>query len=355
MSGFESISDQKQPIRILTSLFQNGAVPHALLFTGNEGVGKKTCAIAFAMLCNCLKKRHIPGDQAEVDFSASIGGSFINPCGSCRSCRKIESANHPDIILIKPVGAFLKVEQIRDLGDIIAMKPYEAKIRVVIISDAQRMTPGAGNALLKSLEEPPEGTIFILTANQISDLIPTIVSRCRHIRFNPISLKSITDMLVAKLLLDPESSKVIASLANGSFSKALKMGANNKVNWIKHRKWLLTAVARNCFAGESSGAVAEPYGLIFAIADKLSGNKDLLFESLEIIKTWFRDIAVYKYSPDKVINIDMIKSIKFASEKVSIKLISSKVKAIHKAQKNIRANANLRTTLDVLMLRLAGA
>ncbi|MCD6273415.1 MAG: hypothetical protein J7K30_11385 [Deltaproteobacteria bacterium] len=355
MPGFESISDQKQPIRILTSLFQKGAVPHALLFTGIEGVGKKNCAIAFAMLCNCLEKRYITGDQAGVDFSALSDGSFINPCCSCRSCRKIESANHPDIILIKPVGAFMRIEQIRNLGDIIAMKPYEAQMRMVIISDAQCMTPEAGNALLKSLEEPPERTIFILIANQISDLIPTIVSRCRHIRFNPIPLRSITEMLVAKFLLDPESSKVIASLANGSFSKALKMGANNRVNWINHRKWLLNDVARKCFTGEPSDAVAEPYGLIFALSNKLSGDKELLFESLEMIKTWLRDIAVYKYSPDKVVNADMIKSIRSASKKVSIKSINLKVNAIHKAQKNIQANANLRTTLDVLMLRLAGA
>ncbi|MBL0699952.1 MAG: DNA polymerase III subunit delta' [Desulfosarcina sp.] len=355
MPGFESISDQNQPIRILTSLFQNGAVPHALLFTGIDGVGKRTCATAFAMLCNCLEKRYITEDQGLFDFSELTDDYLINPCGNCRSCRKIESANHPDIILIKPVGAFIRIEQIRNLCDIIVMKPYEAKMRVVIISDAQRMTQEAGNALLKSLEEPPERTIFILTANQISDLIPTIVSRCRHIRFKPIPLTSITEMLVAKLLLDPENSKVIASLANGSFAKALKIGANKKINRVNHRKWLLKVIATNCFTGEALYNVVEPYGLIFALSDKLSRNKELLFESLEIIKTWLRDIAVYKYSPDKVVNIDMIKNIKSVSEKVSIKSITSKVNAIHKAQKNIQANANLRTTIDVLMLRLAGA
>ena len=353
--GFESILDQNQPIRLLSTLFHNGAVPHALLFTGIEGVGKINCAMVFAMLCNCLEKRYISGNQDRIDFSTLTDGYFINPCGSCRVCKKIESGNHPDIILIKPSGNFIRIEQIRDLGNIIALKPYEAKMRVVIISDARYMTPGAGNALLKSLEEPPERTIFILTANQLSDLMPTIVSRCQHIRFNPIPLKSITKMLVAKFSIDQENAEIIASLTGGSFSKALKLGRTHRVNWINYRKWLLDSVAMNYFTGESTETIARSYGLIFALADKLSKNKDLLFESLEMIETWLRDIAIYKYSPDKVINIDMIENVEYVSGKVSIKSLISKMKAIHKAQKNILANANPKITLDILILRLVGA
>ena len=354
MPGFESILDQKQPVRILSTLFHNGAVPHALLFTGIEGSGKTNCAMVFAMLCNCLKKCNITGNQDRIDFLTLTDGYFINPCGSCKACKKIESGNHPDIIRIKPNGNFIRIEQIRDLGNIIALKPYEAKMRVVIISDAQHMTPEAGNALLKSLEEPPERTIFILTANQVSDLVPTIVSRCQHIRFNPISLKSITSMLVAKFSMEQESAETIASLAGGSFSKALKLAGTHTINWINYRKWLLDSVAMNYFTGESA-ETARAYGLIFALADKLSKNKDLLFESLEMIETWLRDIAIYKYSPDKVINIDMIENVKYVSMKVSIKSLISKIKAIHKAQKNIRANANPKITLDILILRLVGA
>ena len=355
MTGFESILDQKQPVRILSTLFHNGAVPHALLFTGIDGVGKTNCAMVFAMLCNCLEKCHITDKQDRIDFATLTDGYFINPCGNCRACKKIESGNHPDIILIKPGGNFIRIEQIRDLGNIIALKPYEAKMRVVIISDARRMTPEAGNALLKSLEESPERTIFILTANQVSDLIPTIVSRCQHIRFNPIPLKSIAKMLAAKFSLDQKNAEIIASLAGGSFSKALKLGRTHKVNWINYRKWFLDSVAMNYFTGESSETIAKPYGLIFALADKLSKNKDLLFESLEMIETWLRDIAIYKYSPDKVVNIDMIENVKNVSKKVSVKSLISKIKAIHKAQKNILANANPKITLDILILKLVGA
>ncbi len=350
MPGFEVITGQEHPVGILTTLFQNRVVPHALLFTGVEGVGKQTCAMKFSMLCNCLQYNQTAGN----DSAKRADYGRINPCGKCRPCLKIESGNHPDIITLKPAGASLKIEQIRSLGGMIALKPYEATTRMVIISDAHRMTPGAANALLKSLEEPPARTVFILTANHISGLIPTVVSRCRHIRFNPIPLKNITEMLSAKLVLDPESSRIIASLAAGSFTKALEMGSNKKVNWLKQRMWLIDAAIQGCLAGEDPTAAAEPYELIFARAEKLSRDKDLLSDSLEIIKTWLRDVAVYKYSPDKVINIDMLKSIKAAAEKITVKSIISKVKSIHEAQKHIQTNANLRMTMEILMLRLVG-
>ena len=194
MPGFESIIGQDRPIRILTTLLQAGAVPHALLFTGIEGIGKQNAAVVFAMACNCAGGH--ANSEPESEINASVNGDdstkrppITNPCGICKPCRKIESGSHPDFIRIKPAGAFIKIEQIRALCQTLAMKPYEAGMRVVVISDAQEMNSAAGNALLKVLEEPPAGTILILVANHTSGLLPTIVSRCRHIRFNPISMK----------------------------------------------------------------------------------------------------------------------------------------------------------------------
>ncbi|UCE54026.1 MAG: hypothetical protein JSV31_00865, partial [Desulfobacterales bacterium] len=164
MPGFTSIVDQERPIRILTALLYHGTLPHALLFTGIEGVGKREVAIALALACNCLKKNS--GYTPEINKTRVIIGqrihdpySSVGPCGSCKSCRKIESGNHPDIIQVKPRGPFIKIAQVRALCDTLAMKPYEASTRVVIIHDAQSMNPAASNALLKILEEPPERTI----------------------------------------------------------------------------------------------------------------------------------------------------------------------------------------------------
>ncbi|MBW2248732.1 MAG: hypothetical protein JRF62_16445, partial [Deltaproteobacteria bacterium] len=161
---------QEQPIRLLTTLLQNGTIPHALLFIGIEGVGKRTAAMALAMACNCkaIKPEHF-SERMKIRSDGNIPSDqikTISPCGRCNSCRKIESGNHPDIIVLNPSGPFIRIGQIRELCGTLAMKPYEARLRVVIISDAQTMNLSAGNALLKLLEEPPDRTILILTALQ---------------------------------------------------------------------------------------------------------------------------------------------------------------------------------------------
>ncbi|MCP4630816.1 MAG: hypothetical protein GY850_46010, partial [bacterium] len=183
MPGFESIIDQDRPIRILTTFLQKGTIPHALLFTGIEGVGKERAAIAMAMACNCAdndaasdSERH---GTSVSGHSNTIRPIITDPCGICKSCRIIASDNHPDIIRLKPSGPTIKIDQIRSTVQTLAMKPYEARWRLVIISDAQTMNPAAGNALLKVLEEPPGRTILILVAAHTTDLLPTIVSRCQ--------------------------------------------------------------------------------------------------------------------------------------------------------------------------------
>jgi DNA polymerase-3 subunit delta' len=347
--GFKSILGQEQPIRLLTTLLQNGAIPHALLFIGIEGVGKRTAAMALAMACNCkaldpeqfserMKIRsdgNIPSDQIKT----------INSCGRCNSCRKIESGNHPDIIILNPSGPFIRIGQIRELCGTLAMKPYEARLRVVIISNAQTLNPSAGNALLKVLEEPPNRTILILTALQTSDLLPTIVSRCQHIRFYPVSRKNLESLLIKRYRANPDEAEIIAILANGSVSKAVSMiNSINRVNWISHRIWLINEV-------ESLPAMS--MGSRMAFAEKLSKRKEILAESLEVIKIWFRDLVVCKYHPEKIINRDLTDRIHRVSKNMKVTSLISKIDDVESAQKNIQANTNLRLTLEVLIMRLA--
>jgi len=342
VSGFESILDQKKPIRLLTALFQNNTIPQALLFSGIDGVGKKTCAIVFAMLCNC---------RQPVPFTADGAGSgnFLNPCGSCRSCVKIQSGGHPDVILIKPSGPYIRIEQIRKLCHTLAMKPFEARLRVVIISDAHAMTAGAGNALLKMLEEPPDRTMFMLTAIQVSDLLPTVASRCQYIRFNPISSKRLSTILVSKQGLDYDNAVKIAAMANGSIAKALLMiNPTRQTSWINIRLWLIKITSQIIVSDLSTG-------LLLAFAAKLAKNKGILIDSLEVIKSWLRDIVVYRYNLEKVINQDLIDMIRSASQQITVKSALSKIKAIQTAQKNIQANTNLRLTLELLVIKLARA
>lgn len=349
MPGFDSILGQKQPIRLLTTLLRNGTIPHALLFIGVEGVGKKTTAMAFAMACNCMTQGygHLPESariQATKDHAAADQIATTS-CGYCKSCRKIQSDNHPDIILVEPSGSIIKIGQIRNLCRILALKPFEARLRVVIISGAQTMNASASNALLKVLEEPPDRTILILTTVQTYDLLPTIVSRCQYIRFNPLPGETLETLLIEKQGANPGDAKIISSMANGSLSKAFSMiNPQNRENWISRRNWLLS---------EMESLHSKPIGSLMAFAAKLSKGRELLDYSLEVIKSWFRDLVICKYHTEKIINKDLIEKIQHASKKMTASSLLLKIDDIHSAQKDIQSNSNLRLTLEVLVIRLA--
>ena len=349
MPGFQSILGQEKPIRLLKMLLRNEAIPHALLFLGIDGVGKSTTAKAFAMACNCvaMRNRHISikEDSPSVRCSTPDVAAENDGCGCCKSCRKIITDSHPDIILVEPTGPYIRINQIRNLCNMLAMKPYEARLRVAIIKDAQAMNPSAGNALLKALEEPPARTVLILTAMQTSDLLPTIVSRCQHIRFNPIPDDHIKTLLIEKQGADPDHAEILTIMANGSFSKALfMMRQRKKTNWIRRRAWLLNEI-------ESLPRMSVPSCLAFA--ETLSINKEILSDSLEVMKSWFRDLIVCRFYPRKVMNKDIIEKIHKNSKKMTVSSLLSKIEDIHLAQRNIQLNSNLRLTLEVLMMRLA--
>ena len=344
MPGFESLINQERPIRILTTLLRNGALPHALLFTGTEGVGKQDAAVALAMACNCRQEN--PEFHAENRSVADPANSCdtsvsVKACGVCKSCRKIAAGNHPDIIRIKPKGPFIKIDQIRALLQTLAMKPYEAMTRFAILSEAQAMNAAASNALLKILEEPPSRSMLVLIATRKSDLLPTIVSRCQHVGFNPIPDEKIAAWLKNKHGLEQQAADILAVMANGSFSRAQMMVKNN---WLQRRKWVIEEMAHLSL---------QPISHLFALAEKLSKEKEALAQSLEIIKVWFRDLIINQYDAGKIINRDVADKIETASQKNNLSDLLSKVDAVQKTQNRLAANTNLRLTLESLLIELA--
>ncbi len=330
MPGFESIIDQKRPIRILTTCLRDGNIPHALLFTGISGIGKRTTARLFSEACNC--------EALTSGVSRKRLDGIL--CCRCRSCRKIKSGNHPDIIHIKPSGNIIKIAQIRDLLHTLSMKPYEAKMRVVTISEAQNLNLEAANALLKVLEEPPEQTIIILTALNTANLLPTIVSRCQEIRFGPISRKNLMKLLHDERGTETEAARIIAAMANGSISKALAMSDDQ---WINQRNWLIHEL-------ETLGS--RSIRGVMAFAEKLSSKKDKLPDALEVILTWLRDLWMVRMDPEKIVNLDRIDGIQSNSGRVPSSSLLSKITAVQRAQKELQTHTNLRLMLENLMLQL---
>jgi DNA polymerase III subunit delta' len=341
VSGFKSIIGQEPSIRFLSTLLQKGMIPNALLFTGPKGVGKKMAAFSFAMAANCIGMNKPQKTSSGQNIE---GGVFpTEPCGMCKHCRKFISGSHPDFIRIDPEGQGTKIAQIRELRQILAMKPFEAKLRVVVISKADTLNQEASNALLKVLEEPPYRTILILITSQISDLLSTIVSRCQHIRFHPIPINLLAAALMQDFKMDQKEAEFIAIMSNGSFSKALTL---QNTDWKFRRNWIIKEIEN-----------MEPTSVlvILALAEKIAKSKDKesIHDLLEMLEIWYRDLVIAKYCPDKIINKDLMENVRTVSQRYRQNILLKRISAVQQAQKEIKANVNSRLILEDLFIALA--
>ncbi len=174
-----AVIGQERAITLLRRYIGAGAVPQGLLFSGEEGVGKEKAARAFAAALLCRK----PGTDGA--------------CGSCHDCRLLGSGAHPNFLFIAPETQFLRIDEIRALREELSLKAFSDRPRVAILCPADRMTPQAANALLKTLEEPPAGAHLILIAHKTSVLMPTIVSRCQRVPFFPLPAETVFGILAA--------------------------------------------------------------------------------------------------------------------------------------------------------------
>jgi len=200
---FEEIHGQSRAKKLIGRLIRSTRVPHALLLTGRQGIGKKSFALASAALAMCR-------DSENNSFS---------PCGNCNSCRRLRSNMNPDLILIAPEGTVIKIDQVRNIIPELKFKPSYSAKRVIVVEEAEKMTEEAANALLKSLEEPPPHNIFILLATDAHRLLPTIVSRCCQIRLEPVPHEVLKRIAIDKSGLDNDTADVCAFLAGGSIEK----------------------------------------------------------------------------------------------------------------------------------------
>ncbi|MFH1019251.1 MAG: DNA polymerase III subunit delta', partial [Pseudomonadota bacterium] len=200
--SFAGIIGQDKAKKLLHRAVAQERLSHALLFKGPMGVGKKTCARTFAATLNC----HSPAGH--------------EPCGQCSSCRKFNAGSHPDFIVIEPDGAAIKINQVRELKKTLAVPPFEAKIRVVLLCEIHTMRREAANSLLKTLEEPPSQTMLILTADEAGGILPTILSRCQTVPFFPLPQTEVAKILALEAGIAPESGAALAAMAEGSLGRA---------------------------------------------------------------------------------------------------------------------------------------
>ncbi len=262
-------------------------------------------------------------------------------CGRCRTCRAISTDRHPDIHLLGPAGRMIKVEQIRQLRDAIALKPFEAAARMVIIDHAHTMNTPAANALLKSLEEPPPDTVFLLLTDQPGRMLPTVISRCQVIRFTPLCAEVILRGLSAVGDLSAADAELIARLAGGSLLAAEKVA---EPSWRQHRRVVLELMA---------SIDTLPPGLLLALAAHLVDATVPAVESLAIMETWIRDVLIADVAPDRLINVDLVEKIQYSAERTTVETSLHRAQAIRQARRRLDGNANAKITVEHLLLDMA--
>ena len=214
---FEGIVGQSRARQLLSRAVAADQVSHAYLFTGPAGIGKRSLARGFAKAVLCTAA---PDNR---------------PCGFCPSCRHFESDTHPDYLVIAPPeNGAIKIDQVRTLISVMGTRPLEGGGRVCLIEDDERMTADAQNALLKSLEEPEPGNVFILTADNPRKLLPTIRSRCQQLPLEPLTDRETLDVLAAHDIdLTPEQQEDVLPAAGGLPGQALALTLSDEGQPIK--------------------------------------------------------------------------------------------------------------------------
>ena len=328
--SFKDVLGHEKPIHLLQRAIKTDKVVHSYLFLGNEGIGKKQVALQFAKAINCLAEGSETGEA----------------CDHCLSCKKIDGGLHPDVLLLEPENHTLKVDQVRQMQRDLAYRPYEGRRRVCIITAADRMAPNMSNILLKTLEEPPLHTVVILLANNPRLLLPTILSRCQAVRFNPLPISQVTQWLVEEKGLNTEEAHLVASLSEGSPGKALalqeEMGEIPRVDLLKG--WL--------------GVTSLSFEAMEHWTESLPSDRERLVSVLEVGKTLLRDLVFVKAVRDrsKLIHCDLQEKMESIAAQWDLPALLNRIEILHQtilAVSPIRGNANTKLALEAMMLSWA--
>lgn len=318
--SFKNIVGQNAAVQALNNMIEQGQVAGAYLFLGPDGVGKRTVSFEFAKAVNCERDKK-------------------DACDNCVSCVKINAANHPDVFNIFPEkpSHSIKIEKIRGLIYEASLKPYEARKRFFIINDAESMTDESQNALLKLLEEPPENHVLVLTASNISGLFPTVVSRCKVLRFYSLNQGEIRNFLLGRGL-DEDEAILFSHMSMGSLGKAMDF----KDKDIAERRNRIV----NDFFLRKTALFKEN-----ALTGELLEDTE---ESLNMLLIWYRDLLVSKFTQDKesLVNIDRAEEILSYSRRFSRKKLEGDISDIMETIDYIRKNMNPKTALFNLAVEL---
>jgi DNA polymerase III subunit delta' len=332
---------------ILRRMIAKDRLPHSLLLAGTEGVGKKQFALELAKSFVCLNLQN------------------MEACDKCPACRRADKFNFPktddrdahkevifsefpDIGLVIPYNKNILVDAIRDLEKEANYRPYEAKARIFIIDNADKMNDAASNALLKTLEEPVATTYLFLISSRPDSLLQTIRSRCQTIRFAPIETPEIEKYLLSTEKVSPVDAPLVARLSAGSVGHALDLDLGK---FHFQREAMLKVL---------QSVVGKPNHLALLKAGEEMNdakNKDNYEFYLEILQTLIHDLWILKHGADEkaLVNVDLKPELKKLSETAENKRPAAWLSEIEILRETLAVNVNRKIATDALFVQMAKA
>jgi DNA polymerase III subunit delta' len=323
--SFHDIYGHEKQIEIVQKAMTQQRTGHAYLFSGIPAVGKQTLAREFVKALNCEKE-----------------DTIHDSCGECSSCRKIQRAIHPDVFFVEADGQFIRIDAIREIQEQMKCKPLESRRRVFVIDDADKMNDQAANALLKILEEPSPSNILILVAARPYAMPSTIISRCQHIRFNPLRFDTVAKFLIDRIGMENQQALLLAGLSGGSIGRAMELNEDGIVAYRMELLTLLSVTRRN-----------DPFSLI-NFASFLGQGKKEIRQGLNILNTIFRDALVLKETQKKemLVNQDNSSFISTQATRLSGGQILQNIALVERAGDIIEQNVNKSLTLETMAFKL---
>jgi DNA polymerase III subunit delta' len=323
--SFHDIYGHEKKIEIIQKALAQKRIGHAYLFSGIPAVGKKTIAWEFVKALNCEKE-----------------DALHDSCGECSSCRKIQRGNHPDVFSVEADGQFIRIDAIREIQEQMKCKPLEARRRVFVIDDADKMNDQAANALLKILEEPSPSNILILVTARPYSMPSTIISRCQHMRFNPLRFDTVAKFLVDRIGMDDQRALLLAGLSGGSLGHAMELNEDDIVVYRTELIKLLSITQRN-----------DPFSLI-NFASFLGQGKKEIKQGLNILSTIFRDALVFKETQknEMLVNQDNSSFISIQAARLSGGQILQNIALVERTGETIDQNVNKSLTLETMAFKL---
>ncbi len=334
MYNFDDIKGNEQIIKNFKSIIFNNKISHAYIIDAPKGLGKKLIANSFAKAIQCENSRNVNSE------------AYVNSCGSCVSCVTFDSGNHTDVIYVDSLrGRSIGVDEIREqIGKNIGLKPYKYKYKIFIVNNADTMTIQAQNALLKTIEEPPEYGIFILISENYNKFLPTILSRCVIFKLKTLSFNIVFEYIKNNIDISDEEAFLYASYAQGNIGKAIETVSSE--SFIKIRNLVIDFINRF-----HEMDIID----IFSEVPVFEEYKEDIDTIMDILYLCYRDMIVLKCFSDYqkfIVQKDKVSELKRHVKNFSLEQLFFGTKTIYSAKIQFKQNTNFQMTLENLFLRL---